>query len=1208
MPDVVGGRDVVELAQRLTLEYDTLTLDSGGYNAWGFGDFYGKRGGPHGSPYTIDYQYLTEDLTSDQWYDVLVLPSTHPWHELPEAARAAIARRVREGAGLVLIAPRCDPTRLGELADLSPLLPVSAERIVVTEDSWKEPRPISGQAWKVTRPHYITCGVPFEALPFGHMSHLAYQATGEVLVEAEGSPIIAAKAHGKGRVVALGYQNSCFSPQIAHPWRCELTYPYWEYFYSLLCRAIAWAARREPELRISALAADGNRVAVTLEGSGPPATAIVTFRDERHAVEHTEEAPIESSPCELRVPVPADLNGGLRFADVSVRGQSGIFDWGTAVFEVPRNVSISGVRTAREVVSVGDRLPGEARLTADAPATVSVDLWFEDNYGRVLDRVQQQVEFARAGQVAQVPYDLSTAHCLTRLGRVVCQLSQEKRVLDRKSTRLFVLIPQVWDDYEIIMDRFLPEPAPGRWPEIAKRLEQMNVSVMGAISPEMSEHVNFKIQADVVSYGFHPRYYRQRWNESRKGYLATKDKQWLVREPCYSSPEYLARFREDLGAKVRSFARFSPVSYYAYEEPSLTYFAGGLDLCWSPTCLDGFRRWLRKTYGTLRALNAEWGSHYRSWNAVLPYTSEEAQANRNYAPWADFRTWMEVMWADVYREGRDIIRATDPNAVICLSGNQEGTPFNGYDYSRINRYIDQMQQYTGENLDEFNRSLYPAIRCTGCTGYGVSGADLSLQLWGRLLNGDTAGCVIFWEISCLNPDLTFCNSGADLARHFGELRGDGIARLLSTAERDNCGIAIHYSYPSIHGTWITDGKIVDHEWGNRSSKAFELFNRDRIAWTNLLEGLGYQYDFVAYSQIEKGELKKRGYRLLVLPESVAVSDREAQAIEEFVAAGGVVIADIWPAVMNEHCRWRESGGLDALLGIVHEGMQPGDFQATAATHRVRITEAQQDWCDGHPRIARRRHGAGEAIYLGFSLAPLLLGRGLGDRERIASFVALVSGLMQEAGIAAPASVVTERGQPALTCESAHYHAGSADYFGLVRYPAAPEQKAEIGEETGVPPLEEVRAALGDEGEEVRIRFPEPRHTYDIRAHRYLGHTAEIAARLGYGDARIYARLPYTVESVRVKAPTAVSAGRAIAFRVSLSTKGGGKPGDHVASVKVYGPDGGERRHYACRLPLRRGSGSSAVPLALSDPEGVWRILARDVATGVEGEARVVVSG
>ena len=1203
MPNVVGGRDVVELAQRLSLVYDTLTLDSGGYNAWGFGDFYGKRGGPHGSPYTADYQYLIEDLTSDQSYEVLVLPGTHPWHELPQEARAAIAQRVENGTGLVLVGPRCDPERLGELAELSPLLPVRAEERPVTEDSWKEPRPISGEVWRTTGPHYITANVPLEALPFDHMSHFAYRAGGEALVEAGGAPVIAVKPYGKGRVVALGYENFCFSPQIADPWGCQQTYPYWEYYYSLLCRAIVWAAQKEPGVRIDEISVQNGMVKVRLAGDARPVTGTVTFRDERSRVQHTAELSAASAAGDLSIPVPSHLNGGLQFADVVVRDSSGVLDWGAAVFDVPREVEVRSLDAAPSVVAVGAAVSGEVRLTAASPTKVTVAIHFEDNYGRVLDRARHDV--AVAGEHS-LSYDLATANCLTRLGRVVCQVGHGERILDRKSAPVFVLIPQVWDDYEIIMDRFLPEPAPGRWTEIGKRLEQMNVSVMGAISPEMSEHVNFKIQADVVCYGFHPRHFQRRWNESRKGYLQTRDKKWLVREPCFTSPEYRARFRDDLSSKVTQFARFSPVSYYAYEEPSLTYFGGGLDLCWSPTCLDGFRNWLRKTYRTLRALNEEWGTGYRRWEAVLPATAEEAQASANYVPWADFRTWMEAMWADVYREGRDIIRSIDPNAVICLSGNQAGNPFNGYDYSRINHYVDQMQQYTGENLDEFNRSFYPGMRCTGCTGYGVSDPDLSLQLWGRLLNGDTAGCVIFWEISCLNPDLTFCRSGADLARHFGELRGDGIARLLGAAQRDNCGIAIHYSYPSIHGTWITDGEIVDHEWGNRSSKAFAVFNRDRIAWTSLLEGLGYQYDFVGYTQIEKGELRRRGCRLLILPHSVAISDKEAAGIEEFVAAGGVVIADMWPAVMNEHCRWRRGGRLDSLFGIAHETVRPGDFQKTDAGGSVRVSGAEQEWCEQHPGVARRRYGSGEAIYLGFSLAPLLLGSGPGDRGKVAGLVGLISGLMREAEIAPPASVLNEDGTPALTCESVRYRAGSADYFGIVRYPGAPEQKAAIGDETGIPPLEDMRPTLGENGDLVRITFPDARHIYDVRARQYLGHTDCVVTRLSYGDARIYARLPYTVIGVEVGVPDAVTAGQQVALRIALRGSGSGEIGDHVATVKVYAPDGSECTHYAFRLPLPKGVGEGAVPLALSDAPGTWRIVGRDVATGVEGEAHVVV--
>ena len=1194
MPSVVGGRDLVEIAQRLTLEYDTLTVDTEGSNAWGFGDFYGKRG--YGR-FDLEFGYLTEDLTSNTRYDVLVIPGTHPWHAFPEEAREALLQRVRDGAGLVLIAPSCDPENLLGIDEISPLVPLA----YVAPDTRAEDSGYRwGDPWRVSREHYITRNVPLGVLPFMQMGRRHYRSAGDVLVEAGGDPVLAVKSYGKGRVVAFGYENLGFGPRVQDPWAVDEAYPYWEYYYSLLSRAIIWAAGREPDLQIARLSppvkGGANALRVALAGDQQTVAVDLVLRDERYQehLRETVEVRVGANGGGAAFSLPAALNGGLHFADVIVRGTSGVLDWGTVTFETPRAVSVAQLQIARDVVEVGERVAGTVRLRSGGDRKATVRLTFEDNYGRVLAQEEHRVSVD--GEAA-LTFELSTAHCLTRRGLVVCQVSDGDRIFDQKQTALFVRIPQAWEDYEIIMDRFLPEPAPGRWPAIAERLNEMNVSVMGAISPAMSEHMNFKIQANVVAYNFHPRHFGGPFSRNQRAYSETGDKKYLIREPCYTDPVARDQFRESLRTKLSQFVRFSPISYYAYEEPSLTYFTRALDVCWSPTCLAGFREWLRQTYGTLEALNQEWNASYLSWDNVLPLTAEEAQKTGNYPPWADFRTWMEVMWADVYREGRDIIRSYDPNAVICLSGNQRGTPFNGYDYSRINRYVDQMQQYTGENLEEFSRSLYPHVLPTGCTGYGVSDPSLSLQLWGRLLNGDTAGCVIFWEISCLNPDLTFSKSGADLARHFGELRGDGIARLLSTAERDNCDIAIYYSYPSLHGTWITDG---ESRQGRGRSRAGRMFDLDRVLWTELLEGLGYQYDFVSYQDIGADELRKRGYRLLIMPETVAVSEAEAAAIEDFVRSGGVVMADIWPAVMDEHCKWREVGRLDQLFGISQKSVGPADFLQAEAGERVSLAGADRGWCEGHPQVARNRHGQGTAFYLGQSLGSVLVER---QRERVADYVDLVAKLLGAAGMAPPVSVVNQRGEPATTCEVASYHADGVDYFGVVRYQSPAEGAEEVG--GGVPDLAEARG-LGPETA-LRITFPGAGHVYDVRARQYLGYVEQVETALDQGDAKIYARLPYLVERVEVDAPASASPGEAVSYEVRVALPGDARPGTHVAIVRVYSPDGEECRPYQGRLTLKNGAASGTIPLALSDAPGTWRIVARDVATGVEGVATFTVS-
>ena len=89
----------------------------------------------------------------------------------------------------------------------------------------------------------------------------------------------------------------------------------------------------------------------------------------------------------------------------------------------------------------------------------------------------------------------------------------------------------------------------------------------------------------------------------------------------------------------------------------------------------------------------------------------------------------------------------------------------------------------------------------------------------------------------------------------------------------------------------------------------------KLGFYNLLEEMGYQYKFVAYAQLEAGELIKKGYKIMILPESIALSDKEAAALKAFVQAGGVVLCDRTTGVWNEHGRKREKTVLAEHFGI-----------------------------------------------------------------------------------------------------------------------------------------------------------------------------------------------------------------------------------------------------------------------------------------------------
>ena len=244
VPSVREGRTVVELAERLSLDLTTVTIDpSWDLNTWtmALGSDYGKRA--EKGDLRLIYSYLEDELTSDKKFDVILLPVNHGWQRFTPAARAAIERRVREGCGLVLVRP--------DRATVSPLVP--GPGVPFIEDEHAElavpaEKAIEKAPWRRVGDHYITRAIPVESFPFQDLENFKYQAEpgATVLVEsATGHPVVAVKQYGKGRVVAFAYRNNGLSWQMPMSARIQSVDLYWEYFYSMMCRALIWSAGRE---------------------------------------------------------------------------------------------------------------------------------------------------------------------------------------------------------------------------------------------------------------------------------------------------------------------------------------------------------------------------------------------------------------------------------------------------------------------------------------------------------------------------------------------------------------------------------------------------------------------------------------------------------------------------------------------------------------------------------------------------------------------------------------------------------------------------------------------------------------------------------------------------------------------------------------------------------------------------------------------------
>jgi len=85
------------------------------------------------------------------------------------------------------------------------------------------------------------------------------------------------------------------------------------------------------------------------------------------------------------------------------------------------------------------------------------------------------------------------------------------------------------------------------------------------------------------------------------------------------------------------------------------------------------RLWLRERYGTLSALNRQWGTSFTSWDVVTPDTTNEAikRTGDNFSSWSDHKEWMDVSFASAIAMGVRAIRSVDPDAHVAIAGAQD---------------------------------------------------------------------------------------------------------------------------------------------------------------------------------------------------------------------------------------------------------------------------------------------------------------------------------------------------------------------------------------------------------------------------------------------------------------------------------------------------------------------------------------------------------
>lgn len=387
----------------------------------------------------------------------------------------------------------------------------------------------------------------------------------------------------------------------------------------------------------------------------------------------------------------------------------------------------------------------------------------------------------------------------------------------------------------------------------------------------------------------------------------------FTRTPSLSDPAWLERVRQRLAAHVRVHGPYRPLFYNLADEAGIADLAAFWDFDLSPASLAGFRDWLAAEYGSIAALNRQWGSDFAAWDQVVPMLTDAAlrRGDDNFSAWSDFKDWMDEAFARAVRAGTEAVHAADPSALAGLEGAQ-APGWGGYDYTRLAGAVDVMESYNGGNSIEIARGFNPALVVL-TTSFDQGPAE-ARTIWRQLLLG-SRGLVVWDEGGVVEADGTAGPRGVFLSSLLAELRG-GVAAQLIAATPVADPVAILVSPPSFRVHWLLDRRADGIAWEARGSEVEGgAAIADRVALSRavgLLTGLGVRPRFIAPAGLAGGDLRRAGVRVLILPQSIALSDAEAAAIGDFVAAGGLVLADGEAGRFDGHGRRR---AVPALAGV-----------------------------------------------------------------------------------------------------------------------------------------------------------------------------------------------------------------------------------------------------------------------------------------------------
>ena len=404
-----------------------------------------------------------------------------------------------------------------------------------------------------------------------------------------------------------------------------------------------------------------------------------------------------------------------------------------------------------------------------------------------------------------------------------------------------------------------------------------------------------------------------------------------VRDPCLSDPAVREAIVQKAGDVARAQRAYGTICAYLADETSLV--KNDRDVCSSPFCAERYEAWLRERYPSIDALNTAWGTDYADFSEPGFVAYRDARGQQAWAPWVEFRRFMDWVWTDTVELVRSGVREGDPDLPVAFPNTFGPNPFCGRDYWQLAQVSDYSFEYINAirggvdsaghrmHYEPFAQWTAPGTPHLPWVGYVHEPEDIEFIPWWASLHG-ASGVTIYGSMSTfagkaswaqLYPDLRITKRGALYEEVTRDLR-DGVGKLLMSARRPQPKIALLWSQPSMYVGWmLSDFEGDPGGPGGRADDPYGSHGWSLAAWMRLVTASGRQYEWLSAEQLPEAI---DDIDCLVLPAIYALDERVVQAARSLLARGGTVIADMGVGITNEHgLPGAQDAALDELFGL-----------------------------------------------------------------------------------------------------------------------------------------------------------------------------------------------------------------------------------------------------------------------------------------------------